>query len=49
MIPDVMGALHDCLPSSPFLNDITQIPPTPISAELCSVPRASEVVVGFLS
>jgi hypothetical protein len=29
ILPDVMGALRDCLPSSPFLNGMTQIPPTP--------------------
>jgi len=48
---DVMGALHDCLPPSPFLNGMTQNPPPlpPITAELCGVPHASVVVVGFLS
>ena len=37
ILPYVMSALHDCLPSSPFLNVMTHIPPTstPITAELC--------------
>jgi hypothetical protein len=46
ILADVMDALHNCFPSSPFFDGITQIPLTPtttlpIYAVLGSVSHAS--------